>query len=64
MGQDLCFRCGVHGRVFVVAGRNYCEKCAELCINDRPDYRKADRRSGGHEPRGFGRRFQDAIRNR
>lgn len=64
MGQDLCFRCGAHGRAFEVAGRFYCETCAELCINDRPDYKKQDRRSPGNEPRGFGRRFRDAVRSR
>lgn len=56
-----CNRCRKYGVVFPVADRAYCESCAQLCINDRPDYRKADRRNPVHEPRGYGRRFRDPV---
>ena len=58
----ICFRCGAGGRVFPIEGRTYCEPCAALCINHRPDYRKSDRRHAKNPPRGFGRRFQDPVR--
>jgi hypothetical protein len=47
--------------MFPIADQAYCESCAQLCINDRPDYRKADRRNPRHEPRGYGRRFRDSV---
>jgi len=60
-----CNRCRKYGPIFPIADEQYCESCAQLCINDRPDYRKEDRRSPAHEPRGFGRRFRDsAIRTK
>lgn len=62
--SGVCFRCGASGPVFLVVGRYYCEPCATLCINHRPDYRKHDRRRPQNEPRGFGRRFQDPIHPR
>jgi len=62
--SGVCSRCGASGSVFQVAGRDYCERCSTLCINDRPDYRKSDRRRPRNEPRGFGRRFQDPVRPR
>jgi len=58
----ICIRCGVGGRVFPIEGRTYCEPCAALCINHRPDYRKSDRRHARNPPRGFGRRFPDPVR--
>lgn len=60
----ICHRCGAGGKVFSIAGRAYCEPCSALCINDRPDYRKTDRRRSGNPPRGFGRRFRDPLNPR
>ena len=61
---DYCFRCGVYARTFAIGEHVFCPRCAELGLNDRPDYRRTDRRSSEHPPRGFGRRFRDIIRPR
>jgi hypothetical protein len=64
MTIGICFRCGASGPVFQVEKHPYCERCCALCVNDRPDYRKNDRRQPGHASRGYGRRFRDALRPR
>ena len=60
----LCFRCGTSAPLFLIERNEYCERCASLCINNHPDYRKTDRRDPRHAPRGFGRRFEDPLRAR
>ncbi len=59
---DYCFRCGVYARACPIGDRVYCQKCAELGLNDHPQYRKTERRSPEHPPRGYGRRFRDIVR--
>ena len=60
--SGVCSRCGASGPIFAIEKRDYCEPCAALCVNARPDYRKTDRRKTRNPPRGYGRRFHDSVR--
>ncbi|HET7453769.1 MAG TPA: hypothetical protein VFL12_13565 [Thermoanaerobaculia bacterium] len=59
---DYCFRCGVYARAVPMGDHVYCPRCAEIGLNDRPNYRNPERRAPEHAPRGFGRRFRDILR--
>ncbi len=59
----ICERCSKMDRLFLVDGKRLCVSCFELNLGAEPRRAGADRRDADHDPRGFGRRFDDDLKS-